>query len=185
MPYFNAPVNYTPTTYPQYYLPDKKMRNGVRTAGAAIIGGIVGMSGYYLPIKKSFFVNEAFNVYKNKKMEQIQNLKQAAVNLTGFTTNLSQNDRIFLNNLGVSPDINSITDKAKVLEEEITDINSVKNIKKYFADNFVSFKKNAHLMDNTAYEAMRNLKWNGFKWGSALCAAFGVGVCMLSANKRQ
>ncbi|MFR1672280.1 MAG: hypothetical protein ACLSWI_04970 [Candidatus Gastranaerophilaceae bacterium] len=149
-----------------------------KKTGAAILGGLVGMTAYYLPVSKDVFVNQAFNVHKREVTGQINGLKQAAGELSNGT-NLSTESKMLLNKLSVAENINDILDKSKVLEESITDSTSVKNLKSSFANGFAAFKKNASTMDNTASEAMKNIKWNGFKWGMGIGAAFCLALSFI------
>ena len=52
-------------------------------------------------------------------------------------------------------------------------------MKKKFADNFKSYKKDASLMDTVTAKAMSGIKWNGFKWGMGIGAILGAALHLL------
>lgn len=156
-----------------------------KKAGMAVLGGMLGMSAYYLPISKDTFVNEAFKVHTRNVRSDINGLKQAAGELSTSSPNLSTDSKLLLNKLGVTEDITDIFSKSKDLETQITDSSSVKNIKNMYANGFAAFKKNASTMDNVASEAMNNIKWNGFKWGMGIGAALFLASSCIAEHKNQ
>lgn len=164
----NYDVAYPPVQSPQ---PKK-----VKKLGAALLGGLAGMTAYYIPVTKNNFVDEAFKVHRRYITNDINGLKQAAGELSQSTPNLSNESKLLLNKLGVSHDIDDVFQKSKDLEFEITDSSSVKNIKNSFANGFDTFKKNASTMDNIASEAMSNIKWRNFKWGMGIGAALTLAL---------
>lgn len=156
-----------------------------KKAGAALLGGLVGMTAYYLPVSKDVFVNQAFSVHKKEINNHINGLKQAAGELSSGTPSLSIESKMLLNKLSVAENVTDIMAKSKELEKSITDSTEVKNLKSTFANGFAAFKKNASTMDNTASEAMKNIKWNGFKWGMGIGAAFCLALSCLFGRNSQ
>jgi len=151
--------------------------------GATLLGGALGMSCYYLPITKSGFVNEAYNVTKKQAESNIKNLNLAAEEMT--KKSLSNESKIFLHNLGVAETFDAIKAKCKSIRESITDPATVKAMKKDFSDNFKKYKKDASLMDTVCAKAMSNIKWNGFKWGMGIGAVLGGALSLLATRDRQ
>lgn len=168
------------------YPPPQSVRTSrTKKAGAAVLGGIAGMGAYYLPVSKDAFVNEAFKVHKKEVTNQINGLKQAAGELESGAGTLTTESKMLLNKLGVGSTVGDVMAKSKLLEAEITDSNSVKNIKSTFANGFAAFKKNASTMDNVTSEAMKNIKWNGFKWGMGIGAALCLALsCIFGRNSQ-
>ena len=113
-----------------------------RKIGGAVVGGMLGMTAYYIPVSKDVFVNKAFSIHSENVNADINSLKQAATEI-GSSSGLSTENKIFLNKLAVSENLTAIIDKCKTLEESIKNSTSVKNITHGFADGFESFKKNA------------------------------------------
>ncbi len=151
--------------------------------GSTLLGGALGMSCYYLPITKSGFVNEAYNVTKKQAESNIKNLNLAAEEMT--KKSLSNESKIFLHNLGVAETFDAIKAKCKSIRESITDPATVKAMKKDFSDNFKKYKKDASLMDTVCSKAMSNIKWNGFKWGMGIGAVLGGALSLLATRDRQ
>lgn len=148
-----------------------------KKAGAALMGGLLGMTCYYLPISKDVFVNEAFRVTKNNAEKDMKALEQAAGEIS--KNNVSGESKILLKRLGVSETIDAIADKCKTLRASITDPATVKAMKADFDSNFKSYKKQASLMDTNTAKAMSNIKWNGFKWGAAVGAVLGLALSLV------
>ena len=78
----NYDVAYPPVQSPQ---PKK-----VKKLGAALLGGLAGMTAYYIPVTKNNFVDEAFKVHRRYVTNDINGLKQAASELSQSTPNLSK-----------------------------------------------------------------------------------------------
>ena len=148
-----------------------------KKAGAALLGGIAGMTCYYLPISKDTFVNVAFSAKQKSVDDDINGLKQAADEIS--KNKVTNESRILLNRLGIGENLQEISDKCKALKEQNTDTDTVKSIKKEFADNFKSYKKDASKMDSIAAKAMSTIKWNGFKWGMGIGAVLGLALSLV------
>lgn len=150
--------------------------------GATLLGGALGMTCYYLPITKSGFVNEAYNVTKKIAEKDILDLTTAAEEIS--KKKVSNESKILLHRLGVAESVDAIKDKCKALKESITDPATVKAMKKDFSDNFKKYKKDASLMDTVSAKAMSNIKWNGFKWGMGIGAVLGSALSLLATKDR-
>lgn len=148
--------------------------------GATLLGGALGMTCYYLPVTKSGFVNEAFNVTKKLAEKDIFDLTSAAEEIS--KNKVSNESKILLHRLGVAESVDAIKDKCKTIRENITDPVKVKAMKKDFSDNFKRYKKDASLMDTVTAKAMSNIKWNGFKWGMGLGAVLGGALSLLTTK---
>lgn len=153
-----------------------------KRAGATMLGGIAGMTCYYLPISKDAFVNEAFRVTKRNAEDDIKALNTAADELS--KNKLSNETKILLHRMGIAESIDAIKDKCKTIRESVTDAATVKAMKKDFADNFKNYKKDASLMDTVTAKAMSNLKWNGFKWGMGIGAVLGGALSLIATKDR-
>ena len=148
--------------------------------GATLLGGMLGMTCYYLPISKDTFVNTAFSVTRKNAENDIKILTQAAEEI--HKKKLSDENKIFIRRLGVAETLDDIGQKCKDLRESVTDPTTVKALKKDFADNFTKYKKDASLMDTVAAKAMSNIKWNGFKWGMGIGAALGAAISLIATK---
>ncbi len=148
-----------------------------KRVGSTILGGLLGMTCYYLPVNKDVFVNTAFRVTKRNAEKDIKTLQTIADEIS--KDKLSNESKIFLNGMGVNETISSIADKCRELKESITDKNKVTILKKEFADNFKKYKKDESLMDTVTSKAMGTIKWNGFKWGMGIGALLGAALSLL------
>lgn len=153
-----------------------------KRAGATLLGGIAGMTCYYLPVSKDTFVNEAFRVTKKNVENDIKAMKTAADEIA--KNKLSNESKIILHRLGVAETVDDIKVKCKTLKDGVTDTATVKALKKDFADNFKKYKKDASLMDTTTSNAMSNIKWNGFKWGMGIGAVLGAALSLIATKDR-
>lgn len=154
-----------------------------KRVGATILGGLLGMTCYYLPVGKDVFVNTAFRVTKKNAENDIKCLKEAADEIT--KNKLSNDAKIFLTRLGVAENINSIAQKCKDLKDSITDKVRVTTLKKDFADNFQNYKKDGSLMDTVTSKAMSTIKWNGFKWGMTIGALLGAALSLIATQDKE
>ncbi len=152
-----------------------------RKIGSTIFGGLLGMTAYYLPVTKDEFVNKAFKVTKNEANSQIASLVQAAKEIE--KNSLSSESKMTLQEMGVTPNFQAITQKCIDIDKKVSDPNSVKNFKQFFHDNFKNFKQNQHLMDNNCAEAYKSLKWNKFKWGVGIGAAIGLAFSLMTSKE--
>lgn len=134
--------------------------------------GVVGMSAYYLPITKNRFVRNAFDVTKGIAEDKLEILNDSALELTK-RGQLSGDKAIFLRELGVAEDLDSISRKCSEIKNTITDSDSVKNMKKTFADSFKDMKKNESLIDNISAKAFSKIRWTNFCWGAGIGFVFG------------
>lgn len=148
--------------------------------GNAIIGGTVGMAAYYLPVTKSAFVEEAYDVTKKAAEKDILDLKQAAKEVKD--SKLSEDSKLTLQRLSVSESCDAIIDKCKKLFNSVNDPDKVKELKKGFADGFKEFKKSASSMDKNTAQAMNNVKWTHYTWGMIIGACIGIGTGMFNSR---
>ena len=164
------------------YLQRPTVSEKSKRIGATLLGGIAGMTCYYLPISKDTFVNEAYRVTKKNAENDIKALNLAADELS--KNKLSNETKILLHRMGIAENIDAIKDKCKNLRESVTDAAAVKTMKKDFADNFKKYKKDASLMDTVTAKAMSNIKWNGFKWGMGIGAVLGGALSLIATTDR-
>lgn len=151
-----------------------------RKIGATIFGGLLGMTAYYIPVTKDEFVNRAFKLQKQEANSQIASLAQAVKEIE--KNSLSSESKMILQETGVNADIKDITKKCMEIDKKVSDPASVKSLKKYFNDNFKTFKKNIHLMDNICADAFKSVKWSKFKWGTGIGAALGLAFSLMSSR---
>ena len=134
--------------------------------------GVVGMSAYYLPVTKNRFVRNAFDVTKGIAEDKLEILNDSALELTK-RGELSGDRAVFLRELGVDEDLDSISRKCSEIKKTITDSDSVKNMKKTFADGFKDMKKNEALIDNISSKAFSKIRWTNFFWGAGIGFVLG------------
>lgn len=160
-----------------YYSPaaDKKIK-----AGGTILGGLLGMTAYYIPVTRDEFVNRAFKITKDEANDQIVALTNAVKEIEKGS--LSSENKMILQEMGVGEDIVDITRKCMDIDQKVSDPTSVRNLKTYFHDNFANFKKNPHLMDNNCASAFKKVKWTKFKWGVGIGAAVGLALGLLTSK---
>ena len=163
-------------------IPAQRPSEKSRRIGATLMGGMLGMTCYYLPISKDTFVNSAFSVVRKNAEKDIKTLTLAAEEIS--KNRLSEENRIILKEMGVDETQAAISAKCKELKESITDPDTVKNLKKSFAENFKKYKKDASLMDAVTSKAMSNIKWNGFKWGMGIGAVLGAALSLITAKEQ-
>lgn len=163
------------TYYPPNPSASKKHKIGFMAAG-----GLIGMNAYYLPVKKDEFVQKAFDINKADINTQIAALAQAAKEVE--EDNLSTESKMILQEMGISEDFKSITNKCIELDKKITDKTAVKNLKDNFANNFDTFKKQPSLMENTCNEAFRSVKKTKLYWGLGIGAAIGFALGFLTSK---
>lgn len=167
---YDASLNY-------YNSSNSKPSDKSKMLGAALLGGLLGTTCYYLPVSKDTFVNVAYGVKKNNVENDIKALTQAADEIS--KNKITNESKILLNRLGLNELIDEISNKCRELKEGITDADTVKSMKKDFADNFKKYKKDASLMDTVTSKAMSTIKWNGFKWGMGIGAVLGLALSLV------
>lgn len=148
--------------------------------GATVLGGLLGMTCYYLPVNKDLFVGTAFSVARKNAEKNIKALEIAADEIS--KNKLTNENKIFLTQMGVSENLQSIAQKCKELKESVTDKDKVKALKKDFADNFKKYVKDESLMDTVTSKAMSTLRWNGFKWGMTIGGLLGAALSLLATR---
>lgn len=162
-----------------YYQPNpsasKKHKIGLMAAG-----GLIGMNAYYLPVKKDEFVQKAFDINKADINTQIAALAQAAKEVE--EDNLSTESKMILQEMGISEDFKSITNKCIELDKKITDKKSADNIKNNFINNFEKYKKLPSLMDDISNRAYKAVKRTKLLWGLGIGAAIGFALGFLTSK---
>ena len=174
MPYIDSTMSYAS---PNQVSPRSKR------VGATILGGLLGMTCYYLPVGKDTFVNTAFRVTKRNAEKGIKTLQSVADEIS--KNKLSNESKIFLTEMGVNENISAIALKCKELKDSVTDKFKVTTLKKEFADNFKNFKKDESLMDPITSKAMSTIKWNGFKWGMGIGALLGASLSLIATRDKE
>lgn len=175
---YEAQVNQIPAPYyyPQQTVPSKK-----RKYGTMLIGGLLGMNAYYLPVSKDTFVQRGFDRKRDDNFDQIRKLKTVAEEIE--KENISTESKMILQEMGLPEDVSAITAKCVELEKEVTDPSSVQTIKGKFISSFENFKKKTHKMDAECSDAFRAAKWNKFKWGVGIGAGIGLALGLLSSRE--
>lgn len=151
-----------------------------RKIGLTLAGAMIGMNAYYLPVQKDSFVNRAFDVTKKEADEQISTLKSIAEEVANG--NVSTESKMILQDMGLSENVSTITNKCTALDRKVSDPASVKSLKANFSRNFNSYKKNIALMDNNCAKAFKGVKQNKFKWGAGIGAGIGLALGLMTSR---
>jgi len=173
---YEAQVNQIPAPY--YYPQTGSSKK--RKYGTMLIGGLLGMNAYYLPVSKDTFVQRGFDIKRDDNFDQIRKLKTVAEEIE--KENLSTESKMILQEMGLPEDINAVTAKCVALEKEVTDPSSVRTIKEKFINSFENFKKHTHKMDAECSDAFRAAKWNKFKWGVGIGSGIGLALGLLGSR---
>ncbi len=152
-------------------LPTTSAALNSRSKATGAVFALAGMSAYYLPVTKDRFVRTAFNIVKNRTENTIDDLNDAALAITN--RKLSPEQKVFLSQNGVAETLDAINSKIAELKNSITDSDTVKNLKKGFADNFKDFKKSEALMDSVSSKAFQKIRWRNFAWGAGIGFVLG------------
>lgn len=151
-----------------------------RKIGATLAGAMIGMNAYYIPVTKDSFVNKAFDITKKEADEQIATLKSIAEEVA--EGKVSTESKMILQDMGLSEDVVTITNKCSALDKNVSDPDTVKSLKKDFSRNFKKYKKDAATMDNTCAKAFKAVKWNKFKWGLGIGAGVGLALSLMTSR---
>lgn len=163
----------------QMYSPYPQRGSSVsKTIGVTMLGGMIGMNAYYLPVGKDTFVQRAFDLTKEEATEQINTLKNIAEEVE--KKKVSTPSKMILTDMALPEDVTAISNKCSEIEKKVTDPEAVKTLKDSFSKNFENYKKNAALMDNNCAEAFRSIKWGKFRWGMGIGAAIGLALSLMS-----
>ena len=146
--------------------------------------GTVGMLAYHLPVTKSRYVADAFNVVRNEALDNIDGLNESALELTK-NNRLKPEQKLFLSRLGVSETLADIDDKVKALKESITDPDTIRDLKQGFADTFEACKKNVVERDDISMKAFRKIRWTNLAWGAGIGMITGYVLGIMKANEAQ
>lgn len=170
-------ASYDAQMNPMYY-PASPRSSAKKAIGMTMIGGLIGMNAYYLPVKKDVFVQKAFDITKEEATEQINTLKTIAEEVE--KKKVSTPSKMILTDMALPEDVTAISNKCSEIEKKVTDPEAVKTLKDSFSKNFENYKKNAALMDNNCAEAFRSIKWGKFRWGMGIGAAIGLALSLMS-----
>lgn len=173
---YDAQISQMPTPY--YYGNQSSSRK--KQLGMMVLGGLIGMNAYYMPVKKDVFVQRGFDMARDKANERIERLTKIAKEVS--KNNVSTESRLYLQNLGVAEDVDAISAACSALENDITDSTAVKNIKDKFIDSFDTHGKNTHLMDDLSSDAYRAVRRNKFKWGVGIGAGIGLAIGLITSR---
>lgn len=170
--------NYSTQTPPFY--PTSRSASIKNAVGMTMTGGLIGMTAYYIPVKKDAFVQQAFDITKQEADEKIVALRNIAEEVQ--ENKVSTQSKMVLQDLGLNEDVVEITNKCSEIDKNVTDSASVKALKDDFSRNFDSYKKNSALMDNTCSSAFKAIKRNKFRWGIGIGAAIGLALSLLASK---
>lgn len=171
---YDAQVGQMPTPY------YSQSGSRKRKIGATLAGAMIGMNAYYIPVTKDSFVNKAFDITKKEADEQIATLKSIAEEVA--EGKVSTESKMILQDMGLSEDVVTITNKCSALDKNVSDPDTVKSLKKDFSRNFKKYKKDAATMDNTCAKAFKAVKWNKFKWGLGIGAGVGLALSLMTSR---
>ena len=146
--------------------------------------GTVGMLVYHLPVTKSRYVSDAFNVVRNEALDNIDGLNESALELTK-NNRLKPEQKLFLSRLGVAETLADIDAKVISLKESITDADTIKAMKQGFADTFEACKKNVVERDDISMKAFRKIRWTNLAWGAGIGLVTGYVLGIIKANQAQ
>lgn len=173
---YEAQINQMP--YP--YLQASTTYSKKRKLGMMAAGGLIGMNAYYIPVSKDVFVQRGFDMKRNENYSQIRILKNIATEVE--KNNISEESKIILQEMRLNADVNEIIAKCDSLKKDVTEANSVKQIKDKFIDCFERFKNKTHLMDSTCSDAYREVRRNKFKWGLGIGAGIGLALGLMGSR---
>lgn len=165
----------------QPYYPANRVTSVQKAVGLTMTGGLLGMTFYYTPIKKDTFVQKAFDLTKKEADDKIAVLKNIAEEVN--QNKVSTESKMVLQDMGLTQDFVSITNKCSEIDERVNAPDAVKSLKENFSRNFDSYKKNAALMDNTCAEAFRSIRWSKFAWGMGIGSAIGLALSLMSGKE--
>lgn len=157
-------------------------REKTQAIGAGSVLGLVGMTAYYLPIRKDRFVRNSYEIVKHNAKLDIENLNDAAMAINN--RKLKSEHKLFLSQMGVAENIDAINSKVADLQKILTDTDTVKNLKQGFLDNFESFKASESLLDPISTKALQKIRWTNFAWGAFIGFVLGS-VLSLRAEDRK
>ena len=162
-----------------YYQPSPSASRK-RKIGATIAGGLIGMNAYYLPVKKDSFVQKAFDVTKDEANAQIIALTKAAKEVEA--NNISTESKMILQEMGLSENLQAITQKCIELDHKVSNPAEVKRLKANFDSNFKNYKKTPALMDNNCANAFKAIKRSKFWWGTGIGSAIGLALSLMASR---
>lgn len=175
-------VNYSTQVnqMPAAYYPVSPSGSRKQKIGTTLAGGLIGMTAYYIPVKKDTFVQKAFDITKEEANNQIETLKTIAEEVEA--NKVTTKSKMILQDMGLSEDVTAITNKCSELDQKVSDPAAVKALKKEFSRNFESYKKDCALMDNNCAQAFKAARWNKFRWGMGIGAAIGLTLGLISSR---
>lgn len=158
-------------------------RERAKAIGAGSVLGLVGMTAYYLPITKDRFVRNSYDIVKIKTKSDIEQLNEAGIALS--KRNLTSEQKLFLSQMEVSEDLDSINTKVSDLKKILTDNDTVKDLKQGFLDNFKNFKKSEALMDPISTKALQKIRWTNFGWGAFIGFVLGSVMSLRAEDAKK
>ena len=174
---YEAQVNQMPVPY---YYPHSSSASVKRIVGMTLAGGLIGMTGYYIPVQKDVFVQRAFDMTRNDAYDDISRLRDIAVEVDNGE--VSTESKMILQQMGVAEDRTAIANKCIELENKVTDKTSVKTLKDGFASAFDNAKKKTHKMNALCSDAYREVRRNKFRWGVGIGSDIGLALGLLSSR---
>ena len=174
---YEAQINQYPTPY---YSPSSPTSRKRKIIGATLVGGLIGMNAYYIPVDKDIFVQRAFEMKRDENYRQIETLKNIAQEVE--KNKVSTESKMILQEMNLFEDVTDITNKCMQLENEISETNSVKNIKDRFIDSFDRCKKHMSIMDSPASDAYKAVRKNKFYWGIGIGSAIGLALGLMTSR---
>lgn len=164
------------TQYPgQTYYSTGSRHTKRNRIGATMLGGLLGMTAYFLPVNKDVFVNRAFEETAKEAQDDISQLKK--IDLEQRAGHLSRESEAYLARRGIAA--GDIVTRLTTEENRITLEDSVRNIKENLANNFKNLKKEARLRNNAESKAINAIRWNSFGWGAGIGAAIGLALSLM------
>lgn len=174
---YEAQINQMPTPY---YYSNTQVSSRKKQLGMTVLGGLIGMNAYYMPVKKDVFVQTGFDLAREKANFEIDKLKKIAQEVA--KRKVSTESRIFLQNMGLTEDVNAISAQCSAIKDNVTNSASVKAIKDGFINSFDTHGKKTHLMDAVSSDAYNAVRFSHFKWGIGIGAAVGLALGLISSR---
>ncbi len=158
-------------------------REKAHAIGAGAVFGLAGMTAYYLPITRDRFVRNSYDIVRSKSKSDIEKLDEVALAITN--KKLKAEHKLFLAQMGVEENVDSINSKIGELKKSLTDPDIVKNLKEKFLENFKNFKKSEALADPISTKALQKIRWTNFTWGAAIGFIIGSVISMRADDSKN
>ena len=175
---YDTQISQIPTAYYYGGMPQGSSRK--KNLGMMVIGGLIGMNAYYMPVKKDVFVQRGFDMERDIANSQIATLKKIAQEVE--KNKVSTESLMFLQDMGLIEDVGVISARCTSIKERITNPLSVKAIKDHYIDSFDTHGKNTHLMDALSSDAFKAVRRNKFRWGVGIGAGIGLALGLITSR---